>query len=67
MDAALTLSEACEVLDPPMTEKQLRQIVRALGWQPSGTRPNGRAGHPPLTYDAARLMALHRALLPFLG
>lgn len=67
MDAALTLAEACEVLDPPMTEKQLRAIVRALGWQHTGTRPNGRAGHPPLTYDAARLMALHRALLPFLA
>ena len=67
MDADLTLAEASAVLNPPMTEKQLRQIVRALGWQHAGTRPSGRAGHPPLTYDAARLMALHRALLPFLA
>lgn len=67
MDVALTLAEVATILDPPMTEKQLRAIVRALRWQPAGTRPSGRAGHPPLTYDAARLMALHRALLPFLG
>lgn len=67
MDVALTLAEAATLLDPPLTEQQLRMIVKALGWQHTGTRPNGRAGHPPLTYDAARLMALHRALLPFLA
>lgn len=66
-DVALTLAEAATLLDPPMSEHQLRVIVRALRWRPAGTRPSGRAGHPPLTYDAARLMALHRALLPFFG
>ena len=63
----LTLAEAAQVLDPPMTERQLRAIVRALAWQPEGYRHTGRAGRPAPRYDAARLMALHAALVPFAG
>jgi hypothetical protein len=66
VDADLTLAEAVTVLDPPIGETQLRAIVRALRWAPAGTRPTKRRGHPTLTYDATRIMALHRALLPFL-
>lgn len=65
MDVALTLAEAATLLDPPMTERQLRAIVRALRWQPAGWRHNGH-GHPYATYQAADIMRLHAALLPFL-
>ncbi len=62
----LTLAEAAMVLDPPMTEPQLRQIVRALGWQPSAHRRTGKRGHPLAAYDATEILRLHAALLPFL-
>jgi hypothetical protein len=61
----LTLAEAAAILDPPVTERQLRAIITALGWQPDGHRRNGRAGRPAPTYSATRLMELHTALLPF--
>lgn len=64
---AFTLAEAVTVLDPPMTEQQLRMIVRALGWQPAGKRYTGRSGHPGSTFDAAELMRLHAALIPFMA
>lgn len=62
---ALTLSEASTILDPPMTEQQLRQIITALRWQPSGWRRTGKPGHPAPTYPSVDLMALHAALVPF--
>jgi hypothetical protein len=65
----LTLAEAAQVLDPPMTEQQLRQIVRALGWEPGGERGNGHPGRPgrqKATFDAAEILRLHAALVPFL-
>lgn len=63
---ALTLAEAATLLDPPMTEQQLRQIVTALRIPAAGKRDTGRAGRPAPTYDAAALMKLHCALVPFL-
>jgi hypothetical protein len=63
---AFTLAEAATVLDPPMTEQQLRAIVTALGWQPDGHRHTGRAGRPAPAYDATRLMQLHAAVTPFI-
>jgi len=63
---ALTLGEACQVLTPPITEQQLRVIIRALGWEPSGHRYTGRGGRPAATFDASRIMRLHSALAPFL-
>lgn len=64
---ALTLAEAAVVLEPPIAEPQLRQIVTALGWQPSGHRHTGRAGRPAPEYDATRLLQLHAAIVPFIG
>lgn len=61
-----TLAEAATVLEPAITEQQLRAIIRALGWPPSGKRYTGRAGNPMATYDAARIMELHAAITPFL-
>jgi len=61
----LTLAEAAAILEPPVTERQLRAIITALGWQPSGWRHTGRAGRPAPAYDATRIMELHTALVPF--
>ena len=65
---ALTITEAATtgLLDPPVTEHQLRVIVRALRIPPAGTRRDGHIGHPQNTYDAAELMRLHAALSPWL-
>jgi hypothetical protein len=63
----LTLAEAAQVLDPPMTEQQLREIIRALRWEPEGYRRTGRPGHPWPVYDAREIMKLHAALAPWLG
>ncbi len=63
---ALTLGEAAQVLDPPVTEQQLRSIVTALRWQPRGWRRTGRPGHPAPLYETAELMQLHAALTPFM-
>jgi len=48
-----------------MTERQLRAIITALAWQPSGHQHTGRSGRPAARYDATRLMLLHAALAPF--
>ena len=63
----LTLGEAAAVLNPPVTEQQLRQIVSALGWKPAGNRHIGKRGRPWPVYDATRLLELHAALVPFLA
>lgn len=62
----LTLAEAAMVLNPPVTEAQLRAMVAALGWQPHGMRRTGRAGRPLPEYNATRLLELHAAMVPFL-
>jgi hypothetical protein len=64
--ATLTLAEAAALLDPPITEHQLTMIVRALKWKPDAYRHTGHPGHPYAAYDAAKIMRLYRALLPFL-
>jgi hypothetical protein len=63
----LTLAEAVGVLDPPMSEPQLRIIVRALAIQPTGHRYTGQAGRPTDTFDATEIMRLHGALAPWLA
>ena len=64
---ALTLAEASQVLDPPMSADQLRQIVSALGWKPAGNRHTGKRGRPWPVYNADELLRLHAALVPFLA
>lgn len=63
---ALTIAEASGLLDPPITERQFRAIIRALKIPPSGTRRNGHIGHPQHTYPADQLLLLHAALTPWL-
>lgn len=62
----LTIADAAPLLEPPLPERGLRDIVRALGWQAAGWRQTGRKGHPTALYDWADLCALHAALAPFL-
>ena len=64
---SLTIAEAVTVLSPPVGEQQLRQIIRALGWKPSGHRHTGRDGRPAATFEASQIMRLHAALVPFLA
>jgi hypothetical protein len=66
MDAALTIAEAAQILQPPISERQLRAIVAALRWEPAEVRRNGHSGRPPAAYDAGRLLQLHAALVPFM-
>ena len=61
----LTLAEAAALLEPPLTEAQLREILHALRWKPDAHRHTGRSGRPVAAYSAAKLMRLHAALLPF--
>jgi hypothetical protein len=62
----LTLAEAATILDPPMTDGQLRAIITALGWKPAGNRHTGRRGRPWPVYNADEILKLHAALVPFL-
>jgi hypothetical protein len=62
----LTLAEAATILDPPLTEAQLRELVHALRWKPQAVRRTGRPGHPVAVYPADDLMRLHAALVPFI-
>lgn len=65
--AALTLAEAAALLEPPVTEYQLRHIIRQLpGITPAGVRRAGHIGRPEHTYDAGEIMRLHAALTPWL-
>jgi len=66
-EVGFTLTEAASFLDPPITTRQLRAIVRALGLLPTGYRYTGRRGHPELTYNAQELLRLHAALGPWLA
>ena len=62
----ISLAEAVTILHPQITERALREIIRALQWQPAGHRRNGRAGRPQALYNAAEIMRLHGALTPWL-
>jgi hypothetical protein len=63
---AFTIDEAVTVLDPPITRRQLADLIRVLGIRPVGKRPQPRSGRPTLTYDAAELFRLHAAIVRWL-
>ena len=67
VDTDLTLTEAASILQPPITEPQLRAIIRALRIQPAGSRRNGHPGKPHATYTWTEISQLHHALTPWLG
>ena len=66
-DVTLTIAEAVTILEPRITERQLRAIIQALAIPPTKWRYTGRRGHPTATYNAITLMQLHAALTPWLG
>lgn len=63
---AMTLPELATVLDPPMTEDQLRSVVLLLGIKAAGTRQTGTRGRPRPAYDVREIMQVHAVLAPFL-
>jgi hypothetical protein len=63
----LTILEAQEWLDPPLSAFQLRMLVRIAGLQPTSHRRTGRAGRPFPAYPAVALMQLHAAIAPVLA
>jgi hypothetical protein len=65
MSAGLTLTELAELLDPPVTARQVYHLVRALGLKPVGYRKTGQPGRPAPCYDAKAVMEAHSALGKF--
>jgi hypothetical protein len=62
----LTIDEAADWLDPPITRQQLAGLIAALGIRPVGKVQGPGRGRPRLTYDAAELMRLHAAIARWL-
>jgi hypothetical protein len=65
--AEFTLAEASELLDPFVSEEQLRLLVKALRLPSLGRRHTGRRGHPETTYSMALLAEVHAANAKFLA
>jgi hypothetical protein len=64
--AELTIAEAAEWLDPPITRETLTALIGALHIRPAGRRRPAGPGRPAYTYPAAELQALHAAVTPWL-
>jgi hypothetical protein len=65
---AFTIDDAVEFFDDgglPITRRQLVTLINVLDIRPVGKRQGAR-GRPALTYDAADLMRLHSAIVPWL-
>lgn len=65
-----TLREAAAWLDPEITEADLTALVRIRGLHVEAvpvTVPQERRGRPARRYDVAEIIALHRALMPWLA
>jgi hypothetical protein len=66
----MTLAEAAAFLHPPVSARQLHQVVAALPqFRPVGTRarlPGSVGGRPVYTYDADQVIELHSALARWL-
>lgn len=62
----LTVDEAVAWLDPPMTRRQLADILQALKIPPAAKR-RGPRGRPAHAYDAAEVFRLHAAIAPWLA
>ena len=63
--AALTITEACTILQPPIGERALRDVLRALRVKPAGVRRH-TGGRPAATYDIAEICKVHAAISPWL-
>ena len=65
-ELAFTIPEAVTMLNPAISEEQLREIIRALRWEPAGRKYTGHAGRPTLTYEWTQITRLHAAISPWL-
>jgi hypothetical protein len=65
-DVAVTVAEAVTLLRPPIGERALRDILRALAIPPCGRRWTGSMGRPADLYQWAELTRLHGVLRPWL-
>lgn len=62
-----TITEAVQLLHPPITDRNLRAIIAQLpGFTPAGSRHDGTPGRPHHTYEWADLTRLHAAITPWL-
>jgi hypothetical protein len=62
----LTAREIADLLDPPVTTRQVMCIVQLLGLKPCGYRRSGQRGRPAALYEPAAVMKVHAALVPYL-
>ena len=72
MDTTLTIREALELLNPPMTRMQLASLIILASIEPAEIRRTRRSGRPAAAYPAARIMQahgeeFHRTSRPFDG
>jgi hypothetical protein len=65
-EEVVTVAEAVTLLRPPIGERALRDILRALAITPCGRRRAGNTGRPADLYDWADLTRLHAAIRPWL-
>src|SRR5260221_14336339 len=63
---AVTVAEAIPLLRPPIGERALRDILRALTIPPCGRSWTGTTGRPADLYDWGEITRLHGALAPWL-
>lgn len=65
-EVLLTVDEAVQVLDPPISRPKLKALIEATGLPSRGTRRRLGPGRPALTYSAGELMRLHAANIPLM-
>lgn len=66
-DMLWSVADAVELLDPPMTRRQIRALITLADIRPVGTRSAGRlGGRPAYVYDAHAIQRAHRAAAPML-
>jgi len=63
--AQWTIDEAVQWLDPPISRRQLADLIGTLRVQSRGTRPRPM-GRPAYVYDSAEIMRLHSAVVEWL-
>lgn len=63
----LTIAEATQLLEPPIGERQLAEIIRALRIKPAGKRRTGHVGRPADTYDWTTITELHNDIARWLS
>ena len=66
MSAGLTVHELADLLDPPVTTRQVKCIVAIIGLKPCGYRHTGHPGRPAALYEARVIMEVHAVLMPWL-